>query len=204
MPSGRSKTNSRKQATRKSPHSISFIVGMLESSAHLDNLGQERRGQEADTMENNGSDNVLLNGKVYQAVVLPPNSCSLGITLAAQILAGQAAELALKYVFEQENPSKTAPQIHRLDILYSKLSEWSKKMVEADYLNRKRLHDALLWPGYETAEEVFRTSRDYPVWARYATEGGQQSVQLQPIFLREAVCSVLASGGYNVHWGTGA
>ena len=129
---------------------------------------------------------------------------SRGITLSAQILAGQAAEVALKYAYEFEHSDKTAPQIHWLDDLYSRLSEGVKKRIEEDYSIRKQRHGHSLWPGWETAEEVFRSARDYPVRSRYAMEEGQPDWQSQPIFLREAVCSVLASLGQNVQWGTGS
>ena len=191
-------------ARRKTPLTITYIVGMLESSAHLDTRGSERRRVEANDSGRATGKEIELHGKSYQVVELPSNSYSLGITLSAQILAGHAAEVALKYAYECEHRDKTAPQSHWLNDLYSVLPEGARKRIEDDYSIRKQRHRNSRWPGWETAEEVFRSARDYPVRSRYATEEGQPDWQSQPIFLREAVCSVLASLGHNVHWGSGS
>ena len=204
VPTNQMEPNSRKRTSRKSPLTISFIVGMLDGSAELDTRGNEQRKREAYTLGSIGEESIEIQGTKYQVIKLPPNSWSLGVTLSAQILAGQAAELALKYAYEQENPSKTAPQIHRLDSLYFKLGEETRRNVEDDFATRKERHSNFIWPGWETAKEVFYSARDYPVWARYATEEQHQPREFQPILLREAVCSVLASMGYNVRWGVGS
>ena len=189
-------------ASRKTPLTIPYIVGMLESSAYLDTRGSERRQEEA-SAAGRASGQMKQHGKSHQVIELPSNSYSLGITLSAQVLAGQAAELALKYAYEGEHRDEPAPRTHRLDSLYLQLSDDVKRRIEEDYSIRKQRHGDSPWPGWETAEGVFRSSRDYPVRPRYATEEGQPDWQSQPVFLREAVCSVLASLGYNVHWGSG-
>ena len=195
------KSKSIREARRKGPLTIAYIVGMLESSAHLDTRGSEMRRVEANEAGRASGRQMKLHGKSYQVIELPSNSYSLGITLSAQVLAGQAAELALKYAYECEH-RETAPQIHWLDDLYSRLSDSVKKRIEEDYSTRKQRHGASPWPGWETAEDVFHSARDYPVRSRYAIEEGQPDWQSQPVFLREAVCSVLASLGQNVHWGS--
>ncbi len=194
------KSKSERGANRKSPLTLLYIVGMLESSAHLDTRGSERRQVEAKEGGKSTGQDMVLQGKPYKVVELPSNSYSIGITLSAQVLAGQAAELALKYAYECEHGDKAAPQIHWLDDLFSLLSDEMKKAIEEDYSIRKQRHSSSPWPGWETAEEVFRSARDYPVRSRYATEEGQPDWRFQPIFLREAVCSVLASLGYNIRW----
>ena len=202
-PKNQWKSKSEGSASRKRPLTIPYIVGMLESSAHLDTRGSARRQEEASTA-GRASGHQKLHGKSYQVIELPHNSYSLGITLSAQVLAGQAAELALKYVYEREHRDEPAPTTHRLDYLYSLLSDGMKKRIEEDYSIRKQLHGDSPWPGWETAEGVFRSNRDYPVRPRYATEEGQPDWKWQPVLFREAVCSVLASLGYNVNWGSGS
>ena len=195
----KSRRKSKGPAGRKTPLTITYIVGMLDSSTHLDTRGRERRQDEASTVGRASGKRVELHGKSYEVIELPSDSLSLGITLTAQVLAGQAAELALKYAYEREQLDEPAPTTHRLDYLFSLLSDTVKKRIEEDYSMRKQRHGEAIWPGWETAEEVFHSAKDYPVRPRYATEAGQPDWESQPIFLREAVCSGLASLGYNVH-----
>ena len=176
---------------------------MLESSAHLDTLGGQKRKAEAKQIGTATERRVDWHGKSYEHIALPPNASSIGITLSAQIVAGQAAELALKYAIEFEDPDRSAPPTHRLDDLYGKLSSDRKDAIEQDYSKRKSCH-TLPRQGWQPAGEVFGSARDYPVLFRYATEEGQASYEMQPVFLREAVCSVLASLGANVRWGSGS
>ncbi len=190
----------RRQTARKSEITISAVVGMLESSAHLDELATERRRSEAEKFGRTTGERMEWDGKSYEVVQLEGGH-SIGITLSAQIIAGQAAELALKYAFEVEYPIKSAPSIHRLDDLYSQLSKERKNRIERDYSTRKQRHNSPPVPGWETAQEVFDSCRDYPVLFRYATEEGQSPYEVRPILLREAVCSVLASLEVNVRWG---
>ena len=135
-PKNQWKSKSEGSASRKTPLTIPYIVGMLESSAHLDTRGSARRQEEASTA-GRASGHQKLHGKSYQVIELPHNSYSLGITLSAQVLAGQAAELALKYVYEREHRDEPAPTTHRLDYLYSLLSDGMKKRIEEDYSIRK-------------------------------------------------------------------
>ena len=130
-------------------------------------------------------------------------SYSFGVTQSAQILAGQAAELALKWAFETENSDKVAASTHRLDSLFNSLSNVKKRDIEDDYARRIQQHRGLPIQGWRTAEGVFSSGRDYPVLFRYLTEG-PSSFEVQPQFLREAVCSVLESLGFPTEWNQGS
>ena len=190
-----------KESTRrKLPITIPAVVGMLESSAHLDERAREKRKEEAQRSGVTRSEKMEWHGQSYDVVDLPSDSLSLGITLSAQILAGQAAELAIKYVYQVEHPTAPPLEGHFLDDLFLKLSSDRRGKVEEDYGVRMRHHGSQPIPGWGTAQEVFRAGRKYPVLFRYATEEGQSPYEVQPIFLREAVCSVLASIGTNVSW----
>ncbi len=195
----------KKSSRRKLPITIPAVVGMLESSAHLDERAREKRKEEAQHSGVNitRGEKMEWHGQSYEIVDLPSNSYSLGIMLSAQILAGQAAELAIKYVYQIEHPTAPPLEGHFLDDLYVKLSNGRRVRVEEDYAVRMRHHSSQPIPGWLTAEQAFRSGRNYPVLFRYATEEGQSSYEVQPIFLREVVCSVLASIGTNVRWGAG-
>ena len=176
---------------------------MLESSAHLDGRAHERRKIEARVNGVKTGEKMNVGGKSADVIQLSANSYSFGITQSAQILAGQAAELALKFAFESENPGLSAPATHRLDRLFNKLTLARKRSIEADYLRRTRQHQYPPLRGWQTAEKVFNSGKNYPVLFRYLTEEGQASFDVQPQFLREAVCSVLASLGVRLNWASG-
>ena len=159
------------RAKRKGPNTVHSIRGMLYSSACLDQDAIEKK----------------------------EISYSFGITQSAQILAGQAAELALKWAFEAENPDKIAASTHRLDCLFNSLSSDRKQNIEDDYASRIRQYRSLPIEGWRTAKQVFLSGGDYPVLFRYLTEG-PPSFEVQPQYLREAVCSVLVSLGFKTEW----
>ena len=192
-----------KPPRRKQPITVEAIVGMLESSAHLDAMAAEQRRKEAGEFGRPTGQLMDWKGESYEVVDVT-GGYSIGITLSAQILAGQAAELGLKYVYEAENPRVGAPRGHQLDALYEKLTKNTKARIEEDYTVRREQHDSSPGEGWKTVEAVFRSAKDYPVIFRYATEEGQAFPYMEPIFLREAVCSVMASLGINIRWGTGS
>lgn len=180
------------------PATVATVVGMLESSAHLDDRAAAQREKEA---ENWGVPrHEKWQGRLYEVVDLPSDkSYSLGITLGAAILAAHAAELALKLAFESEHPCRYAPRIHDLEALYSQLSPNRRAQVEVDYTARNRRHGPAP-DGWQTAKQVFRSSRDSSAYFRYLTQGGPPITEFRPVLLREAVCSVLASIGITVGW----
>lgn len=187
--------------SRKQPMTIETVVGMLDSSARLDEIAAKRRRIEAEEFGTLTGQRMEVRGESYETIDIT-GGYSIGITLSAQILAGQAAELALKYAYEFENPAKVAPGTHDLDDLYGRLSSDRKTEVETDYAARVEGHNSSPGDGWKTVEQVFRSGKDYPVAFRYATETGQAVPNAEPIFLREAVCSVLASMEVKVRWGT--
>lgn len=121
-----------------------------------------------------------------------------GALSSSFLLAAHAAELALKLAYEYENPQKTALSKHYLDKLYRELTTTRKLNIETEYTKRIGLHESTSIHGWQSAEEVFSTGRDFPVLLRYLTEEGQPPFGIHPNFLREAVCSVLGSIGTNV------
>ena len=192
---------STKRPGRKRPTTIPAIAGMLESSAHLDQLAAKRRIIEAEKFGRPTGQTMNWHGKDYEVADIT-GGYSLGITISAQILAGQAAELALKYAYESENLNVSAPARHELDFLYSKLSQDKKVKTEEVYKARVQQQEASPGEGWKTAEQAFQSGKDYPVLFRYLTEEGASGSSMEPIFLREAVCSVLASIGTNIRWGS--
>ncbi len=197
----RNQKGNTKKAKRKQQSTVEAVVGMLESSAHLDEVAAEKRRSEAAEFGRSTGQHRNFHGTSH-AVIDITGGYSLGIFLSAQILAGQAAELALKYAYEQEHPDKTAGTKHDLAALYDQLSVARKDRIEADYATRIQRHESSPGNDWGTVRQAFQSGKDYPVLFRYATEEGQTIPWVEPIFLREAVCSVLASLGFNIRWGS--
>ena len=189
-----------KKSNRKTPMTINLIAGMLESSAILDTRAAEQREIEAKTLgkpmgSHRGPDGIM------REVIDVSAGHSLGMTQSAQVLAGLAAELALKYAFESEHPKSVAPSSHHLHDLYCKLSENKRTSVESDYAKRIKLHTDKPPVGWRTTKQVFQSADNYFVDWRYLSEEGSTLSNARPIFLREAVCSVMAALGVKINWG---
>ena len=195
-----SKAKRQNTSKRKRPITVEVVVGMLESSAQLDSAAAERRKIEAADFGKSRGFQRDRDGKSRKLIDIS-GGYSIGMTVSAQVIAGLAAELALKYVYEIENPSATAPQTHKLyDKLYSKLSTNRRDSVEADYAVRIQRHQFEPDQGWKTAKQVFQSANDYFEKWRYATEEDTVITYSQPVFLREAICSVLKTLGVNISW----
>ena len=188
--------------TRKNPKLLSVVIGMLESSARLDEEAAKKRRVEAKSHGSFAGPVRMASGKVGKMIRLPVGqTLSLGTTVSAQVLAGLAAELALKYAYEADYPRRVAPGTHKLySGLYSKLSDDRKRVIETDYIERVQRHSQKPSDGWETAERVFRSANNYFEYWRYIVEPGQENIHVEPIFLREATASVLKTLGCNIRW----
>ena len=185
---------------RKKPITLDVIVGMLDSAARLDEIGTDMRRSEAQKYGIKTGEYKEFKGELREVIQLTGGR-SLGVTLSAQILAGQAAELVLKYAYESDNPARIAPDIHDLHELFKQLPMSRKERIEEDYAARVKTHESPPGEAWKTAALVFHSGRNYSVRFRYLTEEGQTLDWVEPPFLKEAVCSVLASLGTNIRWG---
>ena len=194
-----SKAKAKKQSKRKLPITRDVVVGMLEGSALLDTAAAERRKCEAERFGKSLGFKQDPHGNVQEVVDIS-GGYSIGISQSAQVLAGLAAELALKYAYETDHPACVAPSTHKLYELYSKLSVNRRQEIEADYQVRIQRHQSDPDEGWKTAKQVFQSANDYFEKWRYATEEDTAIPCSQPVFLREAVCSVSKTLGANIRW----
>ncbi len=186
----------RKRPTRKAPVIESLVVGMLESSDHIDSLAAERQKIEAAKSSRREWQQDQY-GEMREFTVIS-GGYSIGMIQSAQVLAGLAAELALKYVYEIERPDAVAPQTHKLyDDLYSELPVKRRNEIEADYAVRIQQHKRLPDEGWKTAEQAFQSANNYFLDWRYMAEGNVIPYA-QPVFLKEAIRSVLKTLGINI------
>ena len=178
---------------------INLVAGMLESSAHLDELASTKRKIEAETIGQSIGWKRFSDGEMYECIDIS-GGYSLGIMQSAQVLVGLAAELSLKYAFESEHPNTVAPSSHKLHSLYCGLSKEKRTAIESDYSERIKGRKDNPPVGWRKAKQVFQASDNYFVDWRYLSEEGRNVSDAFPIWLREAVCSVLASLDIKITW----
>lgn len=191
---------------RKQPITLPMIVGVLESSAMLDERASARqkqvaaeRGHEATIQTDELPEEIRSSAGAAPRVIDLTGDYSIGILQSAQVLAGLAAELALKFAYEQEHTNEAAPNEHDLLVLYKKLSEKRRSDIVADYAERLQRHATAPAPNWKTAEGAFEAARHHFVDWRYASEG-KNIPYSQPVFLREAVCSICGTLGVRINW----
>ena len=91
----------------------------------------------------------------------------IGLYQARVVVIALAAELALKFSYEQENPSEVAPATHDLRDLFAELSDDKVKAVRKVYarlLNQYKHQleqdkKEYLEDGWETADHLFENCR---------------------------------------------
>ena len=176
------------------------IVGMLESSAMLDEKASEMRKLESRHGQSQGVQTV---SGVTAEVIALPLSHSLGVTVSAQVLAGQATELSLKLLYE-EKTHKLASQNHDLYSEWNRLPSNVKQQVQQNYEVRIKRHMPLNQPKWSQLSELLISCRRYSIDWRYITEDDpQRHMDSSPILLREGVCSMMGILGYNINWSGG-
>ena len=119
---------------------------------------------------------------------------AFGIQIAMTILIAQAAELAIKYAFEQEIPKKVAPRTHDLYELYRSLSMERRRIIENHYLLRIKRLSAPPPADRQIVESLFLEEADALNW-RYVAEHKESGVMITtfPVPFMEAAFSVLST-----------
>ena len=132
---------------RRQPITLATIAGMLKSAAIINEHFNTRFKQE---VTESGSVVRPPTEEEKDALQFHKGASALGVSLSerysgnysigmyqsAQVLVGLAAELALKFAYEQENPNISAPNSHDLFDLYHNLSRERKCGIEFDYSRR--------------------------------------------------------------------
>ena len=107
------------------------------------------------------------------------------------MLAGLAAELALKWLWEWDNHPRSSKSRHDLLILFNELLEDLNEKVRAAYLQRACPYE----PRWESADEVFKICRNAFVdWRYVVEEGGFKDYVMHATYLNHATRSVLQVG----------
>ena len=118
---------------------------------------------------------------------------SFGYSLVMTIIAAQAAELAMKFAFEQEHPSEVAPRTHDLYDLFLGLSTERRESVKEEYRANVKSHGNLVPTDRRDVESLFLEEADALNW-RYQAEGKESQIsQSYPLLLLEATLCVLST-----------
>ena len=116
----------------------------------------------------------------------------LGLYQGRVVLAALAAELALKFLFEQRDEQKVASPTHDLHELFGQLTEHDQRAVGSVY-QRLLGNYVPSQPWCNTAGEVFMQCKDVFTDWRYIVEEGRlsESFQMRVLYLSMATRSVL-------------
>ena len=90
------------------------------------------------------------------------------------VLMALAAELALKFAYEKDNPQESAPATHNLSKLFKKLKGHRQAKIQEHYehlLSERELSPQEEW--CETVSQVFKKCRDISMVWRFAVEEGK-------------------------------
>ena len=174
---------------RKLPQTLDFVKGLLisadEISKSLSGALEPRR--------------VLAQKQKDIANFEPEEVQELGKYQGRVVLVALAAELALKFAWEVENPSKGgAPGRHNLKKLFCQLTSCSQNKIRVEYEKRfKKLQtqvevsdtNELEWT---TVDQVFYNCRNaFESWRYIVEKGKYPNYIMRATFLSEATWSVI-------------
>ncbi len=140
-----------------------FVRGLLRAADNLPSLLNPKHESPRVRLEQ-------LKHLVEQNEITDVEWRELGIYQGRVVLVVLAAELALKYLWEQlpRNHGKSAGNGHNLHELFEKLP----KCVRAEIENRFKEWEHSMNQGWETADKVFETCKNASVQWRYLVEEG--------------------------------
>ena len=167
---------------RKIPQTPDFVKGLLGSA---DLIGESLPDSPRWLAKG------IARGKRKVANLDPEKRQELGEYQGRVVLAGLAAELALKWLWERDNHPCSSKNCHDLLILFNELSEELKGKIRAGYLKRAFPCE----PGWESADRVFKVCKNAFVDWRYVVEqGGFKDYIMHVTYLNHATRSVLQVG----------
>ena len=167
---------------RKIPQTPDFVKGLLASA---DLIGESLPHSPRWLAQR------ISRGEPKVASLDPEQRQELGEYQGRVVLAGLAAELALKWLWERDNHPCSAKSCHDLVILFNELSEDLKGKIKAGYLRRALPCE----PGWESADRVFNIcSKAFVEWRYIVEEGGFKDYIMHVTYLNHATRSVLQVG----------
>ena len=164
-------------ANKKREQTLDFVEGLLYAADEIDAaLQAEFPPRET------------LHGKFDIAKVAPEEIREMGKYQGRVVLVSLAAELALKFAWEQENPGQTASNNHNLEHWFKQLSSSLKKSIEREYLKFATQPKV----GWKTANQTFKKCKDSSLDWRYIVEEGHgPQHKMQATYLKHATMSVI-------------
>ena len=169
-------------AKKKIQQTPDFVMGLLESA---DLIGESLPHSPRWLAQG------ISRGKHQVANLDSEQRKELGKYQGRVVLAGLAAELALKWLWERDNQPSSSKSCHDLLVLFNELSEDLKGKIRASYL----LRACPCEPGWESADKVFKICKNSFVdWRYVVEEGGFKDYVMHATYLNHATLSVLLVG----------
>ena len=104
------------------------------------------------------------------------------------VLVSLAAELALKFAWEQENKDKVAETTHDLWKLFGRLSDHSQQRIRSEYVARAQPP----MQGWKTVDQVFKTCRwAFENWRYIVEEDKFPNFIMHATYLKHATLSIV-------------
>ena len=170
-------------AKKKIQQTPDFVMGLLESA---DLIGESLPHSPRWLAQG------ISRGKQKVANLDSHQRQKLGKYQGRVVLAGLAAELALKWLWERDNQPSSSKCGHNLLMLFNELSEDLKCKIRAAYV----LLACPCEPGWESADKVFKICQNSFVdWRYVVEEGGFKDYVMHATYLNHATLSVLQVGG---------
>ena len=115
------------------------------------------------------------------------------------VLVSLAAELALKFAWEQESKDEVAEATHDLWKLFGRLSGHCQQRIRDDYVARAQPSIQ----GWKTVDQVFKTCRRaFENWRYIVEEDRFPNFIMQATYLKHATLSIVEVAQETVHDGT--
>lgn len=171
----------------KIPETPDFVKGLVKSADQI----------YMSLPQGNGSGRYLLqrlkSGEVRLEELSGSQRQLLGMYQARVVLMVLAAELALKFLWQQTNP-EPAGDGHNLDKLFNGLKKCLQIKIEVKYSERCKAHQPAAPPpeGWETPKQAFELCKDASIRWRYLVEEKKfPDYAMQATYLKYATLSVL-------------
>lgn len=168
---------------RKRKQTLDFVKGLLLDADKIDELIPSGTDHPRET----------LHGDTKIKDCCPEQLLKFGQYQGRVVLAALAAELALKFAWEKENPEGGhAKGRHCLHQLFKRLSTERKGKIRNEYATRLTKANADPPKKWKTADKVFETcNRSFEHWRYIVEEDSFENYIMQATYLIEATRSVI-------------
>ena len=173
----KTKNTVKSNAKRKRMETLDFVLGLLCSADEI-----------AGKLPNDFHPREQLHKKYDISGCTPDQIREFGMYQGRVVLVSLAAELALKFAWEQEHKDEVAETTHDLKQLFDHLSPHSQERIRSEYVPL----GGQAVQGWKTVDQVFKTCRcAFENWRYIIEEDNFPNFIMQATYLKHAALSVI-------------